>query len=90
MPGGTALKAAEIISQELGIAKEKIKIKSVREGEVVGEHTVIFSNPHERLEIVHRAKSRETFAAGAVRAARYAVEEGEPGMIKDMEAVLGL
>ena len=49
-----------------------------------------FSNSYEQIEIVHRAKSRETFAAGAVRAARYAVEEGKPGVVKDMGALLGL
>ncbi len=89
-PSGTALKAADIIAKELGLSKEGIRIKSVREGEVVGEHTVTFSNPYEQVEVAHRAKTRETFAAGAVKAARYVVKKGEPGAIKDMQAVLGL
>ena len=89
-PSGTALKVAEIVSGELGIDNEKIRIKSIREGEVVGEHTLIFSNPYEQVEIMHRAKSRETFAAGAAKAARYVVKKGKPGVIKDMQDVLGL
>lgn len=89
-PSGTALKVAQIIAEELGLDREKIKIESIRKGEVVGDHTVEFSNPYEEIEIAHRAKSREAFAAGAVRAARYVVEKGEPGVIVDMQAVLGL
>jgi len=89
-PSGTALKVAEIVSEELGVEREKIRIKSIREGEVVGDHTLLFSDPYELLEITHRAKSRETFAAGAVKAARYVVRKGKPGAIKDMQDVLGL
>ncbi|MFH1821587.1 MAG: 4-hydroxy-tetrahydrodipicolinate reductase [Methanobacteriota archaeon] len=88
-PSGTALKVAEIISEELGIDREKIRIKSLREGEVVGEHTLIFSNPYEQLDIMHRARSRETFATGAVKAARYILKKGKPGVIKDMHDLLG-
>lgn len=89
-PSGTALKIAEIVAGELGIEREDIKIKSVREGEVVGEHTLMFLNPYEQVEITHRAKSRESFAAGAVKAARYVVKKGKPGAIKDMQDVLGI
>lgn len=89
-PSGTALKIAQIIAGELGMKGEKINIKSIREGEVVGDHTVKFSNPYEEIEIIHRAKSRETFAAGAIKAARYVVTKGEPGVVKDMQDVLGL
>lgn len=89
-PSGTALKVAEIVSGELGMDREKIRIKSIREGEVVGEHTLIFSSPYEQVEIMHRAKSREAFAAGAVKAARYVVKKGKPGVVRDMQDVLGL
>ena len=89
-PSGTALKAAQILAKELGLRREDIKIKSVREGEVVGTHTVTFSNPYEQIEITHRAKSREVFAAGAVKAARHVVTKGKPGVIQDMQDVLGL
>lgn len=89
-PSGTALRIAEIVAGELGVERERIKIKAIREGEVVGEHTLIFLNPHEQVELMHRAKSREAFAVGAVKAARYAVKKGRPGAIRDMQDVLGL
>ncbi|MEM3452876.1 MAG: 4-hydroxy-tetrahydrodipicolinate reductase [Candidatus Hadarchaeum sp.] len=90
VPSGTALKAAEEVAKELGIDPEEIKIKSIREGEVVGDHTLVFSDPFEALEITHRAKSREVFAAGVMRAIRYVLKKGKPGIIRDMQDVLGL
>jgi 4-hydroxy-tetrahydrodipicolinate reductase len=89
-PSGTAKKAAQILARTLGKSKDEIKIQSVREGEIVGEHTVIFSTPEDRVEIIHRALSRETFAAGAMKAIRYVVEKGKPGAVHDMWDVLGL
>ncbi len=50
----------------------QVAIHAVRAGDIAGEHTVIFSNLGERLELVHRAHSRNTFARGALRAARFA------------------
>ncbi len=89
-PSGTALRAAQIIAEEFGWSVDKIKIKSIREGDIVGEHTVIFSTPDERVEIVHRAQSRETFAAGAMKAIRHVVKKGKAGVMQDMQDVLGL
>jgi 4-hydroxy-tetrahydrodipicolinate reductase len=89
-PSGTALKVAHAIAGELGLSEAEIKIKSIREGEVVGTHTVTFSSPYEEIEITHRAKNREVFAAGAVKAARYVATKGKPGVIQDMQDVLGL
>ncbi|HDI13039.1 MAG TPA: 4-hydroxy-tetrahydrodipicolinate reductase, partial [Hadesarchaea archaeon] len=89
-PSGTAKKAAQIVAKTLGRSEESIKIKSVREGEVVGEHTVVFYNPQERIEVVHRALSRETFAVGVVRAIRHVVTKGKPGVVQDMWDVLGI
>ncbi len=66
----------------------EIGIHSVRGGDVVGDHTVIFANAGERLELVHKASSRETFANGALRAALWIVKQ-KPG-IYDMQDVLGL
>lgn len=68
-------------SQELGV-------HAVRTGDVVGEHTVIFGGPGERIELVHRAHSRDTFAYGAIKAARFVVKAA-PGFY-DMQDVLGL
>jgi 4-hydroxy-tetrahydrodipicolinate reductase len=105
-PSGTALRAAEIIAKEFGLGKDSIKcgrpagkrprakgeiyIHSIRAGNIVGEHTVTFAAPSERVELVHRAQSRETFAAGALKAIRYVVKKGKPGAVQDMRDVLGL
>jgi 4-hydroxy-tetrahydrodipicolinate reductase len=53
----------------------EIGIHSLRGGDVVGDHTVIFAGPAERLELTHRASSRETFARGALRAARWIMDK---------------
>ena len=66
----------------------EIGIHSIRGGDVVGDHTVIFAQPGERLELTHKASSRETFANGALRAAQWAVKQ-KPG-IYNMQDVLGL
>lgn len=65
---------------------EEIGIQVIRAGDIVGEHTVLFGGPGERLEITHRAHSRDTFARGAVRAARWVVTQ-QPGLY-DMIDVL--
>src|SRR6266571_1496355 len=64
-PSGTAKTLAAIL-REARNANDEISIQSIREGDVVGEHTVIFSGPGERLEMTHRAASREIFARGAL------------------------
>jgi 4-hydroxy-tetrahydrodipicolinate reductase len=105
-PSGTALRAAEIVAKELGLSPKNIKcgrpagkkprkrgeiyIHSLRIGGVIGEHTVVFAAPNERVEITHRAQSREAFAAGAIKAIRHVVTKGKPGVIQDMRDVLGL
>ena len=66
----------------------EIGIHSLRGGDVVGDHTVIFANTGERLELTHKASSRETFANGALRAALWVVKQ-KPGLY-DMQDVLGL
>ena len=67
---------------------KQIAIHSVRAGDVVGEHTVVFGGVGERFEITHKAHSRDTFARGAVVAARFAYT-AKPGLY-DMQDVLGL
>ena len=101
-PSGTAKTLAEILQRTRnteklchgreGISgereKSEIGIHSVRGGDVVGDHTVIFAGQGERVELTHRASSRETFARGALRAARWVVGKS-PGLY-DMRNVLGL
>ena len=67
---------------------EEIGLHSVRGGDVVGDHTVIFAGLGERVELTHKASSRETFANGALRAAQWVVKQ-KPGLY-DMQDVLGL
>ena len=68
--------------------KTEIGMQTVRGGDIVGEHNVMFITSGERLEFIHRAHSRDNFARGAVRAAKWVVER-EHG-IYDMQDVLGL
>ncbi|MDR1049656.1 MAG: 4-hydroxy-tetrahydrodipicolinate reductase [Deltaproteobacteria bacterium] len=66
----------------------EIGVLAVRGGDIVGDHTVLFAGPGERLELVHRAHSRDTFAAGAVRAACWLAGK-KPGLY-ELADVLGL
>jgi 4-hydroxy-tetrahydrodipicolinate reductase len=66
----------------------EIGMHSIRGGDVVGDHTVIFAANGERLELTHKASSRETFANGALRAALWVVKK-PPGLY-NMQHVLGL
>jgi 4-hydroxy-tetrahydrodipicolinate reductase len=66
----------------------EIGVQTIRGGDVVGDHTVFFLGSGDRLEITHRASTRDTFAIGAVRAALWL--EGRPPGLYDMRAVLGL
>ena len=52
-----------------------IGIQAVRAGDIVGEHTVLFGGIGERIELIHRSQSRDTFARGAVRAAAWTVRQ---------------
>jgi 4-hydroxy-tetrahydrodipicolinate reductase len=67
---------------------KEIGIQTLRGGDIVGEHTVLFAGMGERIEITHRAHSRDNFARGAVRAALWVV--GQPAGLYDMKDVLGI
>jgi 4-hydroxy-tetrahydrodipicolinate reductase len=86
-PSGTAKTLAEAIKASRKPQRD-IPIESIREGEVVGDHTVFFDGPGERLELTHRASNREIFARGALRAAEWVV--GKPSGVYSMRDVLGL
>ncbi|MFM8551282.1 MAG: 4-hydroxy-tetrahydrodipicolinate reductase [Nitrospiraceae bacterium] len=68
--------------------KGEIGIQTIRAGDIVGDHTVLFGGMGERVEVTHRVQSRDTFARGALRAARWVVKQ-PPGLY-DMMDVLGL
>ena len=71
--------------------RSEVGVHAVRGGDVVGDHTVLLAAPGERIELIHRASSRETFARGALRAALWArdTRKNQPGLY-DMQDVLGL
>ena len=68
-PSGTALRYADHIAAARGGARPPVT--SVRAGDIVGDHTVLYAGPHERVEIAHKAHSRAVFAAGALKAAAW-------------------
>ena len=67
----------------------EIGMHALRGGDVVGDHTVIFATGGERVELTHKASSRDTFAKGALRAVRF-LQTAAPGKVYDMQDVLGL
>lgn len=67
---------------------ETIGFETIRAGDIVGDHTVMFASSGERVEITHKASSRKTFANGAVRAARWIMDRDKG--VYDMQDVLGL
>lgn len=76
-------------SGQIGIRDQKtIGFETIRAGDIVGEHTVMFATEGERIEIVHKASSRATFSRGAIAAAKWLVNQ-RPGLY-DMQDVLNL
>ncbi|MFN3384353.1 MAG: 4-hydroxy-tetrahydrodipicolinate reductase [Archaeoglobaceae archaeon] len=102
-PSGTAIRVAEIVREVLAEKGRKLELKfcrdskkgddigvfGIRGGDVVGEHTVMFFGEGERVEIVHRATSRDCFAKGAILAVKWISKVEKPG-IYSMLDVLGL
>jgi 4-hydroxy-tetrahydrodipicolinate reductase len=70
-PSGTAKHMARVIAAERDIDISSIEITSERRGEVVGEHTVVFTSTNETVTINHTANTRDIFATGAINAARW-------------------
>jgi 4-hydroxy-tetrahydrodipicolinate reductase len=83
-PSGTAKEIARVIKDARGDVN--IPIESIREDEIVGEHTVIFESDVDLLEITHSAKTRDIFAKGALKAAKFIV--GKPAGLYTMKDVL--
>ncbi len=102
-PSGTALLLAEPLLAAKGLTRADINtnrfdvreprkhaeigIQSLRGGDVVGVHTIYYMGPGERIEITHQAHSRENFANGALRAARWIASQ-QPGRVYNMQDVL--
>ncbi|MGB2630850.1 MAG: 4-hydroxy-tetrahydrodipicolinate reductase [Candidatus Omnitrophota bacterium] len=84
-PSGTAKMIAKVIRESSGV---DAPIEAFREGEVIGNHGIIFDGKYEKLEIRHDAKSRDVFAAGAIEAAKFVAGKA-PGLYS-MADVLGL
>jgi 4-hydroxy-tetrahydrodipicolinate reductase len=84
-PSGTALQAGKLIEK---VSRQKVTYESFREGDVVGDHRIIFRGPADRLELFHHAESRDILASGALQAAKWVVGQ-KPGLYS-MWDVLGL
>jgi len=85
-PSGTAKEIARIVKDVKGDAD--VHIDSVREGEIVGEHTITFESELDMIEITHSAKTRDIFVRGALTAAKFAA--GKKSGLYSMKDVLGL
>ena len=87
-PSGTALRLVDAIRRRTGVELPADRVHAIRAGDIVGEHTLRFAGPGERLEIMHSATSRDVFARGALRAARWLCDRA-PGRYT-IEHALGL
>lgn len=85
-PSGTAKRLMEAVADGRNQQPDQIPVHAIRAGDIVGDHTVVFAGPSERLELTHRAQSRDVFAQGALEAARFVVTQS-PGLY-DMSHVL--
>lgn len=102
-PSGTAADLYEIILKERGLGFEALRhgrsgvpgvrsskevgVHALRGGDAIGDHTVLFAGPGERIELTHRASSRRIFSTGALRAARWVMDR--TAGVYDMQDVLG-
>ena len=84
-PSGTAKRLAQIVRE--ASARDVGEIKSIREGEIVGDHKVTFESPYDVIELSHSAKTRDIFAKGAIAAAKFIA--GKKAKLYDMQDVLG-
>ena len=78
-PSGTAKRLADVLAAARQQPVSAIPVHAIRAGDIVGDHTVVLAGPSERLELTHRAHSREVFAQGALRAAQFVVTQ-QPGL----------
>jgi len=85
-PSGTAKKIISIIKEKTG--SEDVPVESMREGEIVGDHDIVFESEVDTIKISHSAKTRDIFALGAIKAAKF-LKGKKPGLYT-MKDVLGL
>ncbi len=85
-PSGTAKTLAQIAKDAGGNAN--IPIESIREGEIVGDHTITFENELDKIELTHSAKTRDILVRGALEAARFIIRK--PAGLYSMQDVLGI
>jgi len=86
-PSGTAKKIAEVINGQ-GFKIKEEEVKSIREGEIVGDHKVVFESDVDKITLSHHAKTRDIFAKGSLVAAKWLA--AKPKGLYSMEDVLGL
>lgn len=84
-PSGTAKTLAQIVRDSRGDAD--VPIESIREGEIVGDHKIVFESPVDKIELSHSARTRDIFVKGALEAAKFIV--GKPAKLYTVQDVLG-
>ncbi len=82
-PSGTAKNLARVIADKTG---RNITVHAIRAGDIIGDHTIIYTGNQERIEIKHQADSRDVFAIGALRAAQWIA--GKPAGLYSMQDVI--
>jgi 4-hydroxy-tetrahydrodipicolinate reductase len=87
-PSGTALMLGERIAAQRGGADADIAYESIREGEVIGEHTITFEMAGESFDLVHRARDRSIYALGALEAGRWLLRQ-PPGLYSAADWLAG-
>jgi 4-hydroxy-tetrahydrodipicolinate reductase len=99
-PSGTAIRLGEILSESTGKKfvfgrkgrskrGKEIGFHSIRAGDIAGEHTILFAGPGERIELTHRASSRQPFVNGVIMAIEFAAGKRD-GKVHGMKEVLGI
>jgi len=87
-PSGTALRLAQAMKDRANVDLPPERIHAIRAGDIIGEHTLQFAGPGERITITHSATSRDLFVRGALRAAKWL--RGKPAGSYTIEQTLGL
>ena len=72
------------------IGRKELGIHSIRAGEIVGDHTVLFAGPGERIELIHRAQDRTCFASGAINAAKFLIKGKREPRLYTIREILGM
>lgn len=86
-PSGTAKKIVEIINKQ-GFSVRNEDVRAIREDEIVGDHAIVFESGVDRIELAHSAKTRDIFAEGSLKAARWLFQQKRQPGLYSMEEII--